>query len=218
MYALFWDTLLSENAEGDSEFTVPVVLSLTTDDYVNLGKILTHQFVQFGTFPVRINQASIQQAIFGHVSDECLVSSFLRHLPLRERKCLSNALFGEGMASFWDNVSEEEVQSMYDLCQPTARRIISSLKCSPSDMKEAQVLRWLTRYLKASTDVILSNFMRFCSGTDVVTGATIALKFNVMPPVALRPKARTCFHILILPKNYESFSQMRSNLDTYIAW
>ena len=96
MYALFWDTLLSENAEGDSEFTVPVVLSLTTDDYVNLGKILTHQFVQFGTFPVRINQASIQQAIFGHVSDECLVSSFLRLLPLWERKCLSNALFREG--------------------------------------------------------------------------------------------------------------------------
>jgi hypothetical protein len=130
--------------------------------------------------------------------------------------CLLN--IRNGMASFWDNVSEEEIQSMYDLCQPTARRIISSLKCSPSDRKEAQVLRWLTRYLKASTDVILSNFMRFCSGTDVVVpGATIALKFNVMPAVALRPKARTCFRILILPKNYESFSQMRSNLDTYIG-
>ena len=113
---------------------------------------------------MRINQASIQQAIFGHASDECLVSSFLRLLPLRERKCLSNALFGEGpfpgedvlevledynirdmpsrnnihtivlqvaqnelvtklymcllnirngMASFWDNVSEEEIQSIY---------------------------------------------------------------------------------------------------------
>lgn len=269
MYSLFWDTLLSKNAEGDGEFTVPVVLSLTTDDYVSLGKILTHQFVQFGIFPVRINQASIQQAIFGHASDECLVSSFLRLLPLRERKCLSNALFGEGpfpvvdvlevledynirdmpsrnniqtivlqvahnelvtkpymcllnirkgMASFWDNVSEEEIQSMYDSCQPTARRIISSLKCSPSDTKEAQVLRWLTRYLKASTDVILSNFMRFCSGTDVIVpGTTISLKFNVMPPAALRPMARTCFRVLKLPKNYESFTQMRSNLDTYIG-
>ena len=29
MYALFWDTLLSENAEGDSEFTVPVVLIIS---------------------------------------------------------------------------------------------------------------------------------------------------------------------------------------------
>jgi hypothetical protein len=35
--------------------------------------------------------------------------------------------------------------------------------------------------------------------------ATIALKFNVMPPVALRPKARTCFRILILPKSTSPF-------------
>jgi hypothetical protein len=269
MYALFWDTLLSQNAEGDSEFTIPVVLTLTADDYVNIGKILTHQFIQFGAFPVRINQASIQQAIFGYASDECMVSSFLRLLPVRERKCLSNALLGnesfsvedvlevledynlrempsrnnihtillqvaknefvtkpfmcllnirEGMGSFWNDVSEEEVQSLYDFSRPTARRIISSLKCSVTDSKEAQVLRWLTRYLKSSTDVLLSNFLRFCSGTDVVIpGATIALKFNTMPPTALRPMAKTCFRILKLPKNYASFSQMRTNLDVYFG-
>ncbi len=80
MYALFWDTLLSQNAEGDSKFTIAVVLTLTVDGYVNIGKILTHQFIQFGAFPVRTNQALIQQAIFGYASDECMVSSFLRLL------------------------------------------------------------------------------------------------------------------------------------------
>ena len=269
MYALFWDTFLSQYAEGESEFTIPVLLTLTADDYINLGRILTHQFVQFGAFPVRINQASIQQAIFGHVPDECILSSFLRLLPSREKESLSNAMRGEqpfpveevlevledynirempssnnirtillqvaknelvtkpymhllnirkGMGSFWDDVTKEEVKSLYDISEPTAKRIISCLKCTPKDSKETQTLRWLTRYLKASSDAILSNFLRFCSGTDVVVpGATIALKFSTLPPAAIRPMAKICFRILYLPKHYESFSHMRSNLDVYFS-
>ena len=261
MYALFWDTFLSQYAEGESEFTIPVLLTLTADDYINLGRILTHQFVQFGAFPVRINQASIQQAIFGHVPDECILSSFLCLLPSREKESLSNAMRREepfpvkevledynirempssnnirtillqvaknelvtkpymhslnirkGMGSFWADVTKEEVKSLYDISEPTAKRIISCLKCTPKDSKETQTLRWLTRYLKASSDAILPNFLRFCSGTDVVVpGATIALKFNTLPPMA-----KICFRILYLPKHYESFSHTRSNLDVYFS-
>ena len=67
---------LSQHAEGEGEFTILVLLTLTAGDYINLGRILTHRFLQFGAFPVRINQVSIQQAIFGHVPDECILSSF----------------------------------------------------------------------------------------------------------------------------------------------
>ena len=188
MYALFWDTFLSQYAEGESEFTIPVLLTLTADDYINLGRILTHQFIQFGAFPVRINQASIQQAIFGHVSDECILSSFLRLLPSREKESLSNAMRREepfpveevledynihempssnnirttllqvaknelvtkpymhllnirkGMGSFWDDVTKEEVKSLYDISEPTAKRIISCLKCTPKDSKDTQTM------------------------------------------------------------------------------
>ena len=269
MYALFWDKLLSENAEGDSEFTVPNVITLSTDDYVTMGKILTHQFIQFGTFPVRLNQASMHQAIFGHVSNECLISSFLHLLPPRERECLSNALAGKGpfladevlevledyairqmpsqdnihtiilqvaknelivkpymclvnirkgMASFWDDVTTEEVKALYQLSQPTPQRIISSLVCTPSDAKEVIILRWLNRYLKASSESILSHFLRFCTGTDVVVpDREISVRMETMPPTAMRPMAQTCFGILRIPKNYESFSQMRANLDLYFT-
>ncbi len=122
--ALFWDTLLSQNAEGDSEFTIPVVLTLTADDYVNIGKILTHQFIQFGPFPVRINQASSQQAIFGYASDECVVSSFLCLLPLRERKCLPNALLGNELFSVEDNL---KVLEDYNLRKMQSRNNIHTI-------------------------------------------------------------------------------------------
>ena len=95
MYALFWDTLLSQNAKWHSEFTIPVVLNLTPDDYVNIGQILTHQSLQFGAFPVRLNQSSIQKSVFGHASEECTISSFLRLLPPSERECLSKSLIGQ---------------------------------------------------------------------------------------------------------------------------
>ena len=89
MYALFWDTFLSQHAEGEGEFTILVLLTLTAGDYINLGRILTHRFLQFGAFPVRINQVSIQQAISGHVPDECILSSvFIVSTFLAERESI----------------------------------------------------------------------------------------------------------------------------------
>ena len=269
MYALFWDKLLSEHAEGDSEFTVPNVITLSADDYITIGRILTHQFIQFGTFPVRLNQASVHQAIFSHVSDECLVSSFLHLLPPRERECLSNALAGtcpfladevlevlkdyairqmpsqdnihtiilqvakneliakpymclmnirRGMGSFWDDITTEEVNSLYQLSHPTPQRIISNLVCTQPDTKEVPILRWLNRNLTASSEAILSHFLRFCTGTDVIVpDRAISIRMETMPPTAMRPMAQTCFRLLRIPKNYESFSQMRTKLDVYLS-
>lgn len=97
VYSLFWDEFLSKQSDGHSEFTIPVGPNLSDEDYVILGRILSHQFIQCGTFPLRIAQASIQNLLTGHVSDDCKINSLLRLLPPNERECLSRALSGEGM-------------------------------------------------------------------------------------------------------------------------
>ena len=76
IYSLFWDTFLSQ-CDGDSEHTIPIVPSLDQEDYVSIGRIITHQVILSGTFPVRVSQASMQHAIFGNASDECKIDSFL---------------------------------------------------------------------------------------------------------------------------------------------
>lgn len=52
---------------------------------------LTHQFLLTGTFPVQVTEAQIIQTMFGQVSEDCLVSSFLQLLLERERQILSKA-------------------------------------------------------------------------------------------------------------------------------
>ena len=95
VYSLFWDQFLSQS-DGDSEHTIPIVPSLNQEDYASIGRIITHQFVMSGIFPVKVSQASIQHAVLGHVSDECKINSFLQILPQGERKLLSKALAGDG--------------------------------------------------------------------------------------------------------------------------
>lgn len=267
IYSLFWTTFLSQS-DGDSEHTIPVLPDLNQEDCVSTGRILTHQYVLCGVFPVKVSQASVQHTILGNVTDECKIESFLRLLPPRERECLSRALAGdgpfpteemidlfddynirqlptvdnirslvlfvataefvtkpflcltsmrEGMGHLWDNVTREEIASLYEMSVPTAAGIVASLELTPENAKEAQIFRWLERYLKGSSNKILANFLRFCTATDVLLpDHSISVLTEVMPPAAVRTKSYTCFRRLILPRNYQSYSQMRNNLGFYL--
>ena len=91
VYSSFWDTFLSES-DGDSEHTLPILPNLSQEDYVSIGRILTHQFVLCGVFPVKLSQASLQQAVLGTVTDQCIVESFRALLPPNENDCFRRAL------------------------------------------------------------------------------------------------------------------------------
>ena len=267
-YSLFWDNLLANNTMGETEFTIPMAPHFTCEDYVSIGRIITHQFVQCGAFPVKISQASITQALVGDVSPETLISSFLKLLPPREREIIEKGLsdstafsqdeimeiledyhintlpttanlaslitqigrnelaqkpylhllrIRRGMGPMWDGVSEEEIASIYNLCQPTTQRIIDQIYMVHKDPKDGQIMRWLQRYLKICSDEALVNFLRFCTATDVMRPeCRIKVSTEFMPPAAIRPKSRTCFGIIVLPRNYASFTQLRKNMDFYL--
>lgn len=267
-YSLFWDNLLANNTIGETEFTIPMTPHFTCEDYVSIGRIITHQFVQCAAFPVRISQASITQAIVSDVCPEVLIASFLKLLPPKEREVLQRGLgdktafsqdeiieilqdydintlptpmnlsslitqigrnelaqkpylcllrIRRGMGAMWNGVSEEEIASIYNLCQPTAQRIIDQVYMVRKDPKDGQIMRWMQRYLKICSNKALVNFLRFCTATDVMRpGCRIKVQTEFMPPEAIRPKSRTCFGIIILPRNYTSFAQLRRNLDFYL--
>ena len=88
---MFWDSFLSQS-DGDSEHSIPILPNLNQEDYVSIGRILTHQFVLCGMFPVKVSQASMHHTLFGHATDECKIESFLWLLPPRERECISKGI------------------------------------------------------------------------------------------------------------------------------
>ena len=138
--------------------------------------------------------------------------------------CLSSVQ--EGMGKMWEKVTEGENASLYKISRPTAAGIIAILECIQENPKEDQIFCWLERFLKGSSNeilfflnffFILAKFLHFCTATDVLLpDHGIAVHTEVMPLVAICPKLFTCFCRLTLPRNYQSYSQMRNNLDFYL--
>ena len=61
----------------------------STDDsgkVQNNCRIVTHQFLQCGSFPVQLSRASIHQMLFKVVEKDCLLESFLHLLPPGQRE------------------------------------------------------------------------------------------------------------------------------------
>ena len=105
--------------------TLPILPNLSQEDYINIGRILTHQFLLCGVFPVKLSQASLQHAVLGTVMDQCIVESFLALLPPNEKDCFRRALDCAGPFQ-----SEEIIDLLddYNLRQlPTANNIRSIL-------------------------------------------------------------------------------------------
>ena len=126
VFSTFWDSFLARFCEGNRQFVFVPRPSLTDEDYVAVGRIITHQFVLTGTFPVQVAEAQIIQTMFGQVSEDCLVSSFLQLLPERERQILCKAQEKDGLFptdAIVDILSEYNVTSI-----PTANSLPQIIK------------------------------------------------------------------------------------------
>ena len=95
MFSVFWDRFLMLNCDGSFQFAIAVNPAMQPQDYITLGRILTHGFILCGSFPVQLARASLHQAFFGSASDECLVDSFMNILPEKERETVAVALKGK---------------------------------------------------------------------------------------------------------------------------
>lgn len=114
----------------------------------------------------------------------------------------------EGMsATFTNLITTKDIAAMYHVCIPTSKNLLAALYSeSPKDPDEEQTFRWLTRYVGELSKESASKLLRFVTACDtVVPGKRIKVEYDTMSEVALRPRARTCFRILVLPKNYRTY-------------
>ena len=183
-------------------------------------------------------------ALFGQVSDDRLVNSFLQILPERERQILLKAMDGkdpfptneivdilsefnassvpsrsnlqkilkqvslsevihkpffilskmrQGMGNFWNDVAKDEIEELYRKASRDPQNVVSCLDFNVQDKKEEQVSGWLVRFLKGANPKLLGQFLRFCTGTDILwPGKRIQVRFGSMSELAMRPKSKTC--------------------------
>lgn len=158
-----------------------------------------------GTVPKPEN---IRQILLQVSTTELVAKPFMCILKLRE-----------GMGSFWDGVSAEEIHALYMCCTPTPNNVIRSLFFKTSNQQEEKIARWLVRYVKSQDHKSLGRFIRFCTGSDLVyPGKFVKVQIATEPmsDLAIRPQAQACFNIITLSKNYRSYAHFLSNIDFYM--
>jgi len=110
------------------------------------------------------------------------------------------------------------IDAIYQLCVATPSTVIDHLHCVPLDAQEAKVFRWLKRCVREADPGMLTRLVQFCTVSQtLLPDQNISVKMENMQEMAMRPKARTCFQILQLPRNYFSFNQLKENLDFYLS-
>ena len=84
--------------------------------------------------------------------------------------------------------------------------------------KDGKVTTWLNRYIRNYSKHGLLQFIRFVTGSSNFSPNThIKLKFVDQTQPHLSPFSNTCFKILILPRQYTSFTHLKDNIDTYLS-
>ena len=105
------------------------------------------------------------------------------------------------------------IDSLYQCTVPTAEAVIKNLESKEQSQQDQKITIWLHRYIRSCRKSELSQFIRFITGSASFSpNTTIKLEFINQPTSYLRPFSKTCLKILILPRQYISFTALRENL------
>ena len=114
------------------------------------------------------------------------------------------------------------LQQLYESKQPTAKKIIKLFRADPVNDAQRQSFDHLKRFVKSLEGNSLSTFMRFLTGSDVLTENFIQISSTNLDGFERRPVARTCGPLLELPCTYESYpalaEEFTSIMTEEMAW
>lgn len=110
----------------------------------------------------------------------------------------------------------KDIQCLYENKKPTCRKVLKLIEANPETPAENQSFRYLQQYIRELDEVGLRNIMRFVTGSDIICVAKIHVTFTVLEGLSRRPVAHTCGALLELPSTYNSFPELRVEMDNVL--
>lgn len=110
----------------------------------------------------------------------------------------------------------EALNQLYIQLTPTTSKILNAMVCQPLNEGERQSEKYLKRFIKGLDSRLLSTFLRFFSGSDLMLFATWQVHFTNLLGASRRPIAHTCSCTLELPSTYQSFPELREEFNNIL--
>lgn len=106
-------------------------------------------------------------------------------------------------ALFWASISVDKLRALYDLISVTHGKVLKLL-IEPEflSMAEERVWQYLRQFIGNLTIQQLRSFLRFVTGSFVISVYDISVTFNKLEGLARRPISHTCTSTLELSTSY----------------
>ena len=105
------------------------------------------------------------------------------------------------------------INSLFESLTPTHERLINCLQPCQCNAQDQKITTWFHRYICSCSSKHLEKLLRFITASSSLPCDTkIKIQF-----VNQRLHAQTCFKILLIPRQYASFTQLYGNFNFYRA-
>ena len=118
--------------------------------------------------------------------------------------------------AFWQDMGVEGIANAYRSLSIDNRKILSILCCNYKSNAEEQVFLFLKVYIAHLKPEPLQNFIRYITGSSVLTIDLLLVVFNSSEGFTRAPCAHTCSGMLELPISYASYSDFSCEWDSIL--
>lgn len=120
--------------------------------------------------------------------------------------CAMNAGVPETHKPFWQAVGVEELYGTYSALTANPEKVLEMVvEPEFSNPNEQRVYGYLQQYVGEMKLDEAKRFLRFITGSSVVSSDQVRICFNALTGAARRPIAHTCSNMLELSYNYNTF-------------
>ena len=123
-----------------------------------------------------------------------------------------------GMGKFWKSCTKSILDAVLMSAIPDSEKLINSLITTESTKQEGKIITWLHRFIRCCSQSELNRLLRFITGSQCLNPhKKIKVEFVDQSIPNLRPQSQTCFQILLISRQYTSFTQMTNNFNFFIS-
>ncbi|XP_031333699.1 uncharacterized protein LOC116163743 isoform X2 [Photinus pyralis] len=115
-------------------------------------------------------------------------------------------------------ITKDDLEKIYGDLEPTTKNILGKIEIKKDLIMTANMTKvydYLKRYIKEMDLKTRSAFLRFCTGSDLIT-RIIEVSFTTTNGFQRTPVAHTCTGLLELPCTYDSFVDFRSEFNSLL--
>ena len=186
-------------------------LAVTTKSFSSgVQSKLVSQFSRFGSrelpTPLNLRQQIVQVAHFQFiVKPMAALSMIYTAIPPSEQP-------------FWRRKTVEELYSLYTCLTATPWKVLEVLE-EPQFLNPAQerVYGYLRQFIGNMKADEVRNFLRFVTGSSVLSYKSVTVVFNNLSGLARRPIAHTCDNCLEIPTDYITYADFTSEFEAILS-